>query len=328
MVSPTTPPTLSSFSFLSSFFFLRSSTVGFGSDIGGYRCCDSKHGPPLPPQGRSKELFLRWAQMGAVCSLMENGGDNDHGPWMFDNQTVDIYRNFVNIHYELKPYLLNAGTTAYYSNVSIMKPVANRTDEAPSTWDYYLWSDIFVSPVVDNVTSQTIEFPDDKSCWVDWFNSSAVFCGPLKVHFKVPIDRFPIFQRQGSVLPLSVTTDDSSFGTSLSADALTVSIPLPSLPAKRHERTILREWKGPSQEIEYLLSAHEMVVRATSHERALLFRLSNTSSIPQSVSLNGVSVPRSIDAHPTASWHFDASQQLLWIHTGPSSPGLSMVINW
>lgn len=36
---------------------------------------------------------------------MENGGDNEHRPWMFDENgttnTTDTYRLFVNAHYEL-----------------------------------------------------------------------------------------------------------------------------------------------------------------------------------------------------------------------------------
>ncbi len=42
--------------------------------------------------------------MGAFTPLMENGGDNQHRPWMFDNtnQTVDIYRAFVHIHTEVR----------------------------------------------------------------------------------------------------------------------------------------------------------------------------------------------------------------------------------
>jgi alpha-glucosidase (family GH31 glycosyl hydrolase) len=58
------------------------------------------------PNGRTKQLFIRWAQLGAFCPLMENGGNGEHRPWMFDsnNQTLDIYRNFVNIHMELVLY--------------------------------------------------------------------------------------------------------------------------------------------------------------------------------------------------------------------------------
>ena len=69
-----------------------------GSDIGGYRS-SSDYGT----LGRTKELFIRWAQLGAFSPLMENGGNGEHRPWMFDNtnQTLDIYRQFVKFHYEL-----------------------------------------------------------------------------------------------------------------------------------------------------------------------------------------------------------------------------------
>ena len=76
--------------------------VNFGSDIGGYRT-----GPGV--LGRTKELFIRWAQLGAFSPLMENGGNKEHRPWMFDDETLQIYRNFVNIHMALKPYFLTVG---------------------------------------------------------------------------------------------------------------------------------------------------------------------------------------------------------------------------
>jgi alpha-glucosidase len=71
--------------------------VNFGSDIGGYRT-----GPG--PLGRTKELFLRWAQLGAFVPLMENGGNKEHRPWEFDstNETLNIYRKFVHIHTEVR----------------------------------------------------------------------------------------------------------------------------------------------------------------------------------------------------------------------------------
>lgn len=43
---------------------------------------------------------------------MENGGGGTHEPWKFDNETVDIYRKFVNIHYELIYYFYTAGAEA------------------------------------------------------------------------------------------------------------------------------------------------------------------------------------------------------------------------
>ena len=49
--------------------------TNFGSDIGGYR-----------GGNRTAELFLRWTSVGAFMPLMENGGNNDHTPWHFDNE--------------------------------------------------------------------------------------------------------------------------------------------------------------------------------------------------------------------------------------------------
>lgn len=60
--------------------------ANFGSDIGGYRSGSGE-------LGRTKQLLIRWAQLGAFSPLMENGGDKEHRPWKFDNtnETLDIY---------------------------------------------------------------------------------------------------------------------------------------------------------------------------------------------------------------------------------------------
>ena len=57
----------------------------FGSDIGGYRSGSSL-------LGRTKELLIRWSQLGSFSPLMENGGNKEHRPWMFDKATLKIYR--------------------------------------------------------------------------------------------------------------------------------------------------------------------------------------------------------------------------------------------
>jgi alpha-glucosidase (family GH31 glycosyl hydrolase) len=86
--------------------------VNFGSDIGGYRTVRNQ------PNGRTKEVFIRWAQLGAFNSLMENGGGGQHRPWGFDEETTQIYKKFAHIHHELVPYMLTAGTIAFETNTS------------------------------------------------------------------------------------------------------------------------------------------------------------------------------------------------------------------
>ena len=64
----------------------------FGADIGGYREGKGQ-------LGRTKELLIRWAQLGAFSPLMENGGNKEHRPWMFDNQTLAIYRQYIDYNH-------------------------------------------------------------------------------------------------------------------------------------------------------------------------------------------------------------------------------------
>lgn len=74
--------------------------LNFGFDIGGYKTNgDSK-----------KYLFLRWVQIGSLLPFMENGGNGNHQPWLFDQETVDIYKKFVKLHYDLREFFLSAGT--------------------------------------------------------------------------------------------------------------------------------------------------------------------------------------------------------------------------
>lgn len=40
---------------------------------------------------------------------MENGGGGEHRPWMYDEETTDIYRAFVQEHYKLIPYFMTTG---------------------------------------------------------------------------------------------------------------------------------------------------------------------------------------------------------------------------
>ena len=88
--------------------------TNFGSDTGGYR-----------GGNRTRELFLRWAQLNAFLPFFENGGNDpeQHTPWYYDSadgttQVTDAYRRLVAAHYELVPYLLTTGVAAYERGVS------------------------------------------------------------------------------------------------------------------------------------------------------------------------------------------------------------------
>ena len=158
--------------------------VAFGSDIGGYR----EDGSEL---GREKEAFLRWAQMGAFCPIMENGGGGAHWPWLFDEETVAIYKTYTDLHHELLPYLMAEGARAFDAGTSLM------TFTGSATYDYTLGPDIFVAPMIEAGTQREVSFPVDGD-WTWLFGSGETFTGGTTEELEVPLDSFPAFVRVGS----------------------------------------------------------------------------------------------------------------------------------
>jgi alpha-glucosidase (family GH31 glycosyl hydrolase) len=156
--------------------------VAFGSDIGGYREDDAY------PQGRSKEVLIRWAQLGAFTPVMENGGGGLHAPWEFDEDTVDIYRRFVQLHMALVPYLDAHGAVAFHEGGSLME----FTDEA--TYSYLLGPDVFVMPILsEGAVSASPQLPEGD--WIYLFDGSQ---HSVSASVDVPLEHFPVFVRAGS----------------------------------------------------------------------------------------------------------------------------------
>ena len=163
--------------------------LAFGSDIGGYRE-DSNYS-----QGRSKEVFLRWSQLGAFNLVMENGGGGEHHPWAFDDETVSIYRRFAWLHHALVPYLMQASVPRWEAGTSLMEFVDD------DDYAYFLGDDIFVWPIATADWSITIVAPDDlEGRWVSPFDSSKVLEAGTRLDWEVPLDAYPVFVREGSAV--------------------------------------------------------------------------------------------------------------------------------
>jgi alpha-glucosidase (family GH31 glycosyl hydrolase) len=187
----------------------RRGYVGFGSDIGGYRT-----DPNAGPLGRTKQLFLRWTAIGALSSFMENGGGGEHLPWKFDNETIDIYRSWVNLHYKLVPYLYSQGTkVALGHNGTLMR--ACDDIESLFTDSYFLGPNIFVVPVFkDPAPNQTQRLWLPKSStnqWINYFNTSIIHKSDTHIDEDTSrLDRIPIYIEQNSLIPMYDLDKNSS----------------------------------------------------------------------------------------------------------------------
>jgi len=176
-----------------------------GSDIAGY------HGG----MEVGKRLLLRWAQFGAMCPLMENGGHGAHQPWRHDEETVNVYRKFVKLHLALQPYLYSMMMKGHEMKGSIIHP-------QKGTWQYKLGDDLFVAAIYDESDTREITFPAGE--WRDWWTPSKVYKEGETITYNTPLDRYPLFVRAGSIIPLYVKDPELGMGDASFAQRLTLDV--------------------------------------------------------------------------------------------------------
>ena len=109
---------------------------------------------------------------------MENGGNGKHQPWDFDEETVQIYKKFVDIHYELKPFFLTTATNAYKKKKSTIKPLMKKRPAAMmanmKTFGYTIGTKLLVFPIFEENGFATLVFPKGEN-WIYYFDHKIFF---------------------------------------------------------------------------------------------------------------------------------------------------------
>jgi len=120
---------------------LTMSGFGFWShDIGGF-----EH--TAPPA-----VYKRWIAFGLLSSHSRLHGNSSYRvPWLYDDEAVDVLRQFTQLKCRLMPYLMGLAVTAHRSSVPMMRAMILQypDDLACRTLDrqYCLGDDLLVSPV-------------------------------------------------------------------------------------------------------------------------------------------------------------------------------------
>ena len=258
-----------------------SASMGYaaiGSDIGGYYTED------IPVQ--DKTIFLRWAQLGSLVPIMENGGtiDNCHKPWLFDDSTVQIYRYFADLHHELVPYLYSYDIAAHLTKTSILRPFGAR-GSPPDTnvwigdWKYLLGDNLFVAAIYQNNVSRTITFPEGS--WINYWDEDDVHQGGTTASLDYSIDHYPLFIRSGAIIPMNVDTYITGHGSEFSKNYLTLLIYPDGLSSYQYYTD-----ESTSTEIKCNEESNGFTISFSENTDSIIIRLKNKIE-PEYVRLSG-----------------------------------------
>ncbi|TKD63455.1 glycoside hydrolase family 31 protein [Flavobacterium sp. ASW18X] len=165
-----------------------------GSDIGGFA---------EQPNG---ELFARWVQLGVFhpfCRVHSSGDHGDQEPWSFGKEITDIVRKFIELRYELLPYLY----TAFYKYVEDGVPMLQSLvyfDQADTqthfrTDEFIFGEQILVCPVQEpNSQGRRMYVPKGK--WYNYWTDELVE-GGVERWVSAPLDKIPLFIKEGAMIP-------------------------------------------------------------------------------------------------------------------------------
>jgi len=165
-----------------------------GSDIGGFA---------EQPDG---ELYTRWIQLGVFHPFCRTHSSGDHGeqePWTFDEDVTDIVRKFIELRYQLLPYLYTAFWHGVNDGVPLLKSLVMYDQEDVQTHyrtdEFIFGNQILVCPIQEpNAKGRRMYVP--KGGWYNYWTNDLVK-GGKELWVDADIDSMPLFVKEGAIIP-------------------------------------------------------------------------------------------------------------------------------
>lgn len=165
------------------------------SDIGGYTT--------LFELKRTKELFMRWAEMGAFAPVMRtHEGNRPDDNWQFDSDedTLLHYAKMSRIYTALAPYIKEAVKQNSEKGIPVMRPLLLHYEKDEKVYsvqnEFLLGRDLLVAPVTEpERISWKAYLPEDN--WVHLWSGKEFGGGEAEVEALLGFP--PVFYRKASV---------------------------------------------------------------------------------------------------------------------------------
>ncbi|EST11024.1 glycoside hydrolase family 31 protein [Sporolactobacillus laevolacticus] len=169
-----------------------------GNDIGGF-------GNQATP-----ELFARWIELGSFLPFSRIHYDqwsdrNYHQePWSFGSDVEKISKKYIELRYQLLPYLYNAFNDASKTGKPVQQPLVYQFQKDPGTYnidDESMFGDsLLLAPVVEQgKTSRSVYLPKGET-WINYWDQKE-YQGGQTITVDAPLDSMPIFVKKDSIIP-------------------------------------------------------------------------------------------------------------------------------
>ena len=174
-----------------------------GDDIGGFA-----GSPPA-------DLLTRWFEVGALNPIYRDhtgSGTADQEPWVHGPQHEAIRRRYVELRYQLLPYIYTGIENSTRTGLPFMRPVFLDYPQEEGFYgnsrDFLFGSDLFVAPVVtEMVDAEEVHLPPGE--WYDYWTSRKL-SSKDQIMLHPALDEVPLYVRAGAILPMQPVTQNTS----------------------------------------------------------------------------------------------------------------------
>ena len=160
------------------------------------------------------DVYMRWTQFGVFSSHIRYHGTNKREPWHYPN-IAPMVKRWWKLRYKLIPYILRESEKATKSGSTIVQALIFHHPEDNNCWhiddEYYFGDDFLVAPVMSSDNCRDIYLPEGE--WVEFFTGdrfSVSDGGRWLKDIETPLDRMPVFVRNGAVIPVYPEDVDST----------------------------------------------------------------------------------------------------------------------
>jgi len=279
------------------------------SDIGGF--VDR----PAP-----ENVWIRWAQFGAFLPGMQTL----HMPWWYSEKALNHYRYLSWLHTDLIPFWESLSFEAHLSGTPLIRPLVWDYQSDVKCWrvddEFTVGNAFLIAPIINSNPDRDVYIPE--GTWFDFWNENQIIIGPRKIHWSKSrndgIYKFPVFIRDGSIIPMEICNDITGFGTESSKGYTTLAV----WPKANDITQFILQDKVETVLVKVdCLIKNKINISLGKSEKKYLFRIHlREEQLPTAVSFGeGTNLPikfnsiESFRSGENEGWFFDPITKNMWI---------------
>ncbi|WP_406683269.1 DUF5110 domain-containing protein [Seonamhaeicola sp. MEBiC1930] len=151
------------------------------------------------------ELLTRWFQFGTFSPIFRiHGYKSETEIWRYNQEFEDIARKFIDIRYQLMPYIYSEAWKVTTDGKLLMAPLSYQYPNDKNTWnikDQFLFGESIMVGIVTEYKKRSKEMYLPEGTWYNFWNDEK-FEGNQNVIVDAPLDETPVFVKSGTILPI------------------------------------------------------------------------------------------------------------------------------